>query len=109
MSEQLISTIDGKSLYAKSAASAGTASVAVSDVNGAPITGTYATQAGMTAYQPTANMTAYQPTITYGYSGDAITAIDGSAIGGQDAIQYFTSEDDAKNGPQGVLCIVTGG
>ena len=72
-----ISSYDGKQIIAAGAQSA---TKAYQDSNGDVITSKYQTTAGMSNYATTASVTGKQDTLTFGYTDDQISQINGSGI-----------------------------
>ena len=72
-----IDTLDGKQIIAAGASSA---VKAAQDGNGNIITATYQTTAGMSDYATTASVTGKQDALTFGYTDNQISQINGSAI-----------------------------
>lgn len=72
-----ISSYDGKQIIAAGAQSA---TKAYQDSNGDVITSKYQTTAGMSNYATTASVTGKQDKLTFGYTDDQISQINGSAI-----------------------------
>lgn len=72
-----ISSYDGKQIIAAGAQSA---IKAYQDSNGDVITSKYQTTAGMSDYATTASVTGKQDTLTFGYTDDQISQINGSGI-----------------------------
>ena len=72
-----ISSYDGKQIIAAGAQSA---TKAYQDSNGDVITSTYQTTAGMSDYATTASVTGKQDTLTFGYTDNQISQINGSGI-----------------------------
>lgn len=72
-----IDTLDGKQIIAAGASSA---IKAAQDGNGNIITATYQTTTGMSDYATTASVTGKQDALTFGYTDNQISQINGSAI-----------------------------
>ena len=72
-----ISSYDGKQIIAAGAQSA---TKAYKDSNGDVITSKYQTTAGMSNYATTASVTGKQDALTFGYTNDQISQINGSGI-----------------------------
>lgn len=72
-----ISSYDGKQIIAAGAQSA---TKAYQDSNGGVITSKYQTTAGMSNYATTASITGKQDVLTFGYTNDQISQINGSGI-----------------------------